>query len=122
MEESKVIERQLDNLGRRHFEIAGHSYTEIRYEPFKMWVTEKYGDYNSFLKLKFNDKRKIFLKWKWHSKSDESNEACESTERYILHVIKNHIYTHPSWKLWQKEKKEFAIYCCDIQKEIGILD
>jgi len=111
-----------DEIGQDHWEIDGYSFTVVKAEPFRHYINRKYGDMDSFLSLKFKDKNRIFLQWKYGFGSYETNIAIEITDRYLYHHYKNTDTDNEGLKFHIRQKIWYEEYCLDIKRDIGLLE
>ena len=114
-----------DELGGDHCDIDGQSYTVVKVEPFRYYIARKYGGWDNFMKLKFQDKNKIFLKWKHGFTSHETNIALEVTGRYFYNMHKNtniEEIKNEGVKFYIKQKIWYEDYCFEVKRDIGLTE
>lgn len=112
-----------DSLGKGHVEIDGISFTLQRYYPFKDYVEKKFGDYDAFLKLKYEDKHKIFLRYKYGFTNPQANEELDATDQYLCSLYLNrdiNSIENDGWKFHIRQKLKYQAYCNRVKKEIGL--
>ena len=87
-------------------------------KPFKKWI----DDFYSFQRLSKNDKRTLFLRWKWGFNSNETNEALEATRRGLIERIKMLIDSpQEDVSYMAKDMVNFENYCYKTMGEIGLV-
>lgn len=105
-------------------EKSGYRYTVIKPTPFKEYIIDRYGSFSTFNMLKFSDKEKIFLRWKYGFTNEDTNRNLEMTDRLLcsqykdknLDEVKNEgMRFHMKQKIWYEN------YCYETKMEIGLL-
>lgn len=130
----ETIEHPVDNLGRKHIEIDGLSFTVIKRKPFREWLG-KYYNVNEFDKLNPEEKKVIFLRWKWGLEykietysgktkyNDESNFSAEYSRKDDLKnidAIINSAKNNGTKWYWENVKRDEE-YCDQIARDIGVM-
>lgn len=87
---------------------------------FYQWLTKNFGSVDAFMKLKYKDKEKIFLRWKW-SLSDEANYNLEMSRQSLLHMIENTESKDDSYADYFDKINKFNKECIKIKESIGLV-
>jgi hypothetical protein len=91
---------------------------------FESWVSKKCGSFDAFMRLRPNDKEKIYLKYRWGHESPEMNDVAERTRREIIAPL---LATYEPERDKNKDRAEFfkglvewENYCDGIKLKIRI--
>ncbi len=84
---------------------------------FFRWANLRRGMHkDDVLKLRLNDREKLFLVWKWGYSDDNANAGLESSRRDIMMSIRR-----DTDDFYYQEMIKFEDYCFEIKKELGLV-
>lgn len=111
-----------DTLGREQIEIDGYQCTSVKRIDFFEWLRDSFKrSIDEFLRLPLKDRRKIFLRWKWGSLSEDANEDCEITRRGTIGMFKDGFPVAKAGNWYYSQIKQDEKDCYEIQERIGIV-
>ena len=110
-----------DPLGREQIGIDDYQCTVMKRTEFFEWLRDSFRrSIDEFLRLPLKDKRKVFLRWKWGSVSEDVNEDCEMTRRETMNTLKGGVPAEKACSWYFTQTKQDEKECYEIQQRIGI--